>query len=137
MKTAVTLLLTLFSIHAHALDFLFEVPVKLDLIPKGIPQAKIVCDVYSKIDKKQLIATGYSIRAIHSTRGSLNENISVRASYLPDWRDATAGSFHCRLLLLTPWASPSWQSPSVDNSLPDLVPRENTEVITTVSGAID
>lgn len=136
MKTALTILLSLFSLQVHALDFLFEVPVKLDLIPKGIPQAKIECEVYSKIDSKQLIATGYSIRAIRSSRGTLNENVEVRASYLPDWRDSAAGSYQCRLLLLTPWAKPSWQSPSSDNGLIDIQPRENTEAVTTVSGII-
>jgi len=136
MKTALTVFLTLFSVQAHALDFVFEVPVKLDLIPKGIPQAKIECQVYSKIDSKQLIATGYSIRAIRSTRGELNENVEVTASYLPDWRDAAAGSYQCRLLLLTPWAKPSWQSPSADSRLIDIQPRENTRAITTVSGVI-
>ena len=141
MKTALTIFLTLFSlqysIQAHALDFLFEVPVKLDLIPKGIPQAKIQCKVFSKIDKKQLIASGYSIRAIRSSRGTLNENVSVRASYLPDWRDAAAGSYQCQLLLLTPWANPSWQSPSDNNALSDLKPRENTDAVTTVTGIIN
>ena len=136
MKTALIIFLSLFSVQAHALDFLFEVPVKLDLIPKGIPQAKIECEVYSKIDNKQLIATGYSIRAIRSSRGELNENVEVRASYLPDWRDAAAGSYQCKLLLLTPWAKPSWQSPSPDTGLIDIQPRENTEATTTVSGII-
>lgn len=136
MKTALAFLLSLFSVQAFALDFVFEVPVKLDLIPKGIPQAKIECEIYSKIDRKQLIASGYSIRAIHSVRGELNEIVEVRASYLPDWREATAGSYQCKLLLLTPWAKPSWQSPANDGSLPDLMPKENTQAITTVSGSI-
>lgn len=136
MKTTLTILLSLFSMQLHALDFVFEVPVRLDLIPKGIPQAKIECEVYSKIDSKQLIARGYSIRAIGSSRGELNENVEVRASYLPDWRDAAAGSYQCRLLLLTPWAKPSWQSPSSNPGLIDLQPRENTEATTRVSGVI-
>ena len=136
MKIVLTVFLSLFSIlfsiQAHALDFLFEVPVKLDLIPKGIPQAKIQCEVFSKLDKNQLIASGYSIRAIRSSRGELNENVSVRASYLPDWRDAAAGSYQCHLLLLTPW-----QSPSDNSDLPDLKPLENTEAVTTVSGVVN
>ncbi|MBT8439905.1 MAG: hypothetical protein HKP55_06350 [Gammaproteobacteria bacterium] len=136
MKTALIMLLALFSIQAQALDFLFEVPVKLDLIPKGIPQAKIECEVYSKIDGNQLIATGYSIRAIRSNRGELDENVEVRASYLTDWRDSAAGSYQCRLLLLTPWAKPSWQSPSSDSGLIDIQPRDNTEAIITVTGVI-
>lgn len=136
MKTTLTILLSLLSFQAHALDFVFEVPVRLDLIPKGIPQAKIECEVYSKIDSKQLIAKGYSIRAIRSSRGELNENVEVTASYLPDWRDSAAGSYQCKLLLLTPWAKPSWQTPSADTSLFDLQPRENTQATTIVSGVI-
>lgn len=136
MKTTLTLLLGLLSFQVHALDFVFEVPVRLDLIPKGIPQAKIECEVYSKIDSKQLIARGYSIRAIRSSRGELNENVEVTASYLHDWRDASPGSYRCRLLLLTPWTKPSWQSPSADSGLIDLQPRENTQATTSVSGII-
>ncbi len=136
MKTTLTILLSLLSFQAYALDFVFEVPVRLDLIPTGIPQAKIECEVFSKIDNKQVIAKGYSIRAIRSSRGELNENVEVRASYLPDWRDSAAGSYQCQLLLLTPWAKPSWQSPSADTSLVDLQPRENTDATTSVSGVI-
>ena len=131
------LFLALISMQVLALDFQFEVPVKLNQIPRGIPQAKIECDVYAKIDKNQLIASGYSIRGIDSGRGQLNENFSVVASYLPDWRDSAAGSYQCRLLLLTPWAKPSWQAPSAEHSLPELVPAEQAEAITIVSGAIN
>jgi hypothetical protein len=136
MKPALTLLLFMLLNQVQAADFLFEIPVRLDLIPRGIPQAKIECDVYSKLDRKQVVASGYSIRAIRSSRGELNEIVEVHSNYLPDWRDSAVGSYQCRLLLLTPWAKPSWQTPSVDTGLSALQPRNNSVAITTVSGKI-
>ena len=131
-----TALFSLFSSQLIAADFLFQVPVKLEKIPKGIVQVKILCEVFSYRDNLTPIATGYTIRPINSAKGQLLEEIDVNVNYLSKYRHHKPHQYHCQLLLLTPWAKPSWQTPSADSTIPALRPRENSQLVTSVNGFI-
>jgi hypothetical protein len=138
-KSLIVLLTTccsFFSSQLMAADFLFQVPVKLEKIPKGIVQVKILCEVFSYDDNLNPIATGYTIRPINSAKGNLFEEIDVNVNYLNKYRHREPHQYQCDLQLLTPWAKPSWQTPSADSSIRALQPRENSQLVTSVSGFI-
>ena len=119
-----------------AADFLFQVPVKLEKIPKGIAQAKIHCDVFSYRDNINPIASGYTIRPIDSHGGTLRQEIDVNVNYLNKYRHHSPHQYRCHISLLTPWAKPSWQTPAEDSPIPALQPRDNSQLVTEVSGLI-
>ncbi|MGD2118057.1 MAG: hypothetical protein PVG66_06850 [Chromatiales bacterium] len=119
-----------------AADFVFNVPLQLEQIPKGIPQAKVICEVFSYSDNRQPIASGYTIHTIHSQFGRLDKNVVVRVNYHAMQRHRKPHQYHCRLQLLLPWTQPSWQTPSVDAELPILQPQENSSLQVEVSGII-
>ena len=112
MKKLLTMMLFITSLNASAGDFLFQVPVKLNSIPKGIPQAKVLCNVFTFGDDQNPIATGYTIKSLHLGKGSLNQEIEVRANYRSMSRYMKPHQYQCHLLLLIPWAKPTWQTPS-------------------------
>ena len=130
-------LFSLFSSQLIAADFLFQVPVKLEKIPKGIVQVKILCEVFSYRDNLNPIATGYAIRPINSVKGNLFQEIDVNVNYLSKYRHRKPHQYHGQLLLLTPWAKPSWQTPSADSPVPALQPRKNSQLVTSVSGLFE
>ena len=130
------LLLSLLSSPAAAADFLFQVPVKLEKIPKGIAQAKIMCDVFTYRDNTNPIASGYTIRPINLRNGNLHEEIDVSVNFFNQSRHLQAHQYRCQLLLLTPWATPSWQTPAADSTISVLQPREHSQLVTTVEGLI-
>lgn len=130
------LIVLLTSGQLLASDFIFEVPVKLDRIPKGIPQAKIQCDVFGYRDNKEPIASGYSIRPIGSHRGELVDTVQVSANYKSMTRHINPHLYQCRLLLLTPWAQSAWQMPALDAEDTSIRPLSNTKPVTLVEGVI-
>ena len=119
-----------------ASDFIFEVPVKVDRIPKGIPQAKIECNVFGYRDSTQPIATGYSIRPLGSHRGELIDTVQVNVNYKPMKRQISPHRYQCRLMLLIPWAQPAWQRPTSDTSDTSIAPLAGTDPVTLVEGII-
>lgn len=133
---AFILLLSLVSIPAAAADFLFQVPVKLEKIPKGIAQAKIKCDVFTYRDNSTPVATGYTIRPINLRNGNLHQEVDVSVNFLNQYRHLKPHQYRCQLLLLTPWATPSWQTPAADSSISVLQPREHSQLVTIVEGLI-
>lgn len=130
------ILLLVTSLPVAASDFLFQVPVQLDRIPKGIPQAKITCNVYSYRDNQTPIATGYSIKPIDLNSGNLHQEIDVHVNFIHGYSHLEPHQYRCNLLLLTPWAKPSWQTPSPDSDIVALQPRQDSELVSTVSGVI-
>lgn len=126
----------LLGMQAHAADFLFQVPVKLDRIPSGIAQAKILCEVFSYRDNLNPIASGYSIKAINLRSGALHQEIDVKVNFQNQYRHLKAHQYRCQLLLLTPWAKPSWQTPGKQSAIAVLQPRENSSPVTMVQGLI-
>lgn len=133
---SLALLIFLASGNLLASDFVFEVPVKLDRIPKGIPQAKIQCDVFGYRDNKEPIASGYSIRPIGSHRGELVDTIRVSANYKSNLRHINPHMYQCRLLLLTPWAKSAWQMPGTDADDTSIQPQPDTKAVTLVEGIL-
>ena len=136
MSIRITLLtiLFLFSSHVAAADFVFNVPVQLDKIVKGVYQAKIQCDVFAEDDDQISIASGYSIQPIYAQRGVLDKEVTVNVNFLPRQRGQTAYRYQCGLLLLVPWVQPSWQEPNEHSSISAVQPKENSQLITSVSG---
>ena len=124
------------SFPLQASDFIFEVPVKINQIPKGIPQAKIVCDVFGNQDNTQPIASGYSIRPIASHRGELVDIVQISVNYISIKRHISPHSYQCRLLLLTPWAKPAWQEPGPEAVEEAIRPQPDTHSVTLVEGII-
>ena len=136
MKKLFITLLFLVSLNAYSGDLLFQVPVKLDSIPKGIPQAKVLCEVFTVNDDRHPVATGYTIKPLNYGRGDLRQEIEVRVSYQNMSRHMKPHHYRCQLLLLTPWAKPTWQTPGKNSAIKVLQPRENSELVTTVSGQL-
>ena len=121
----------------QASDFLFQVPVKLDRVPKGIPQAKVQCEVFTYRDNQNPIATGYTIKPIDLRSGDLYQEVDVSVNFHSMSRHLKPHQYRCQLWLLTPWAKPTWQQPDVSSNIPALQPRENSKLVTTVSGLIN
>ncbi len=136
-KHIIALLLFLTTFPALATDFVFSVPVKLDRLPKGIPQAKVVCDVFTYRDTENPIASGYTIRPVDSRQGFLIEDVQVNANYHPMQRQQVPHQYHCRLMLLVPWTQPTWQLPGEHAAISALRPRKNSQLVTEVSGLIN
>lgn len=134
MKKLFALLALSASLSAQAGDFLFQVPVKLDNIPKGIPQAKIICDVFTFEDDQNPIATGYTIKPLNRGHGSLHQEVDVNVNYHNMSRYMKPHHYKCQLLLLTPWAKPAWQIPGNESAIKVLQPKENSKLVTSVSG---
>ncbi len=135
--TAITVfIIGLMPMQLSAADFLFQVPVILDKIPKGIPQAKVVCEVFSYRDSQTPIATGYTIKAINLRDGNLHEEVDVSVNFLSQYRHLHPHQYHCKLFLLTPWAIPTWQKPGSDSDITALNPRANSQPVVEVSGLI-
>ena len=88
------LIILLASLPAVAADFLFQVPVMLDGIPKGIPQAKIICEVFSYRDNQNPIATGYKIKPIDLRDGHLHEEFEVSVNYFNAYRHLKPHQYH-------------------------------------------
>lgn len=122
---------------AWAGDFLFQVPVNLDRIPKGIPQAKVMCEVFSYRDSINPIATGYSIKPINSRRGDLHQEIDVSVNFHSMSRHIKPHSYRCQIFLLTPWAQPKWQQPAIDSPVSAMQPRDKSPLVQSVSGLIE
>jgi len=139
MKAIIAITAVLISsmpVQLSAADFLFQVPVILDKIPKGIPQAKVVCEVFSYRDSQTPIASGYTIKPINLRDGNLHEEVDISVNFLNQYRHLHPHQYHCRLLLLTPWAMPSWQQPGSDSAIAALKPRQNSQPVVEVSGLI-
>jgi len=136
MKRAL-LFLMLFSQATLASDFIFSVPVQLDRLPKGIPQAKVLCEVFTYRDAKNPIASGYSIRSIDSRQGMLVDEIPVNVNFHAMQRHQQPHQYRCQLQLLVPWTQPTWQTPNADAAVNDLRPRDNSQLVTEVSGLIN
>jgi hypothetical protein len=137
MKKTVTLLITLMlSIPAMAADFVFSVPVKLERIPKGIPQAKVICEIFTYRDTQNPVASGYTIRPIDSRQGLLVEDITVAVNFHPQQRHQLPHQYRCQLMLLVPWTQPNWQMPAEHAVIEDLQPKAQTGLVTEVSGLI-
>ena len=136
MLNILALFVLLTSSALFASDFLFEVPVKLDRIPKGIPQAKIQCDVFGYRDNKEPIASGYSIRPIGTHRGELIDTVRVSVNYQSMKRHINPHMYQCRLLLLTPWAESAWQMPATDSVDTSIHPLPDSKPVTLVEGIL-
>lgn len=136
MNKFFAIILTLFSLPALGADYNFSVPVRLEGIPKGIPQVKVLCEVYNASNEQMPIASGYSIRPINSRQGFLFEDVEVKVNLPATQRELQADRYRCHLLLLTPWAKPFWQMPDASSPIEALQPKANSQLITTVTGTI-
>lgn len=134
MRILFLLILLLLNGQILAADFIFNVPVQLDKVVKGIHQAKIQCDVYAEDDDQISIASGYNIQPIYAQQGVLYKEVTVNVNFLPRQRGQTAYRYQCELLLLVPWANPSWQKPSDNSNISAIQPQVQSELVTTVSG---
>lgn len=128
------LLLLCLNTSVYAADFVFSVPVKLDRIPKGIPQAKVVCEIFTYRDTQNAIASGYTIKPIDSKQGFLYQDIEVNVSFHSNQRHQKPHQYQCQLQLLVPWTQPTWQVPGRHAATPSLRPRNNSNLVTSVSG---
>lgn len=117
-----------------AADFVFNVPLQLDRIPKGVPQAKVTCEVFTYRDTINPIASGYRISSIDSRSGYLHQDIHVDVNFHSMQRHRKPHQYTCKMQLLVPWAQPSWQTPAEHAVVEAIRPRKGARLISTVSG---
>lgn len=136
MRIIAAICLLLSASPLMAADFVFTVPVKLDKIPKGIPQAKVICEVFTYRDTHNPVASGYTIKAINSQQGFLYQDVTVEANFHNLQQHMKPHQYQCKLLLLVPWTQPSWQRPGEHAAVTALRPKPDSQLTSVVSGLI-
>jgi hypothetical protein len=121
---------------ASAADYVFQVPVELERMPRGIARAQVECAVYPDEALSHPLGSGTASHPVDFRTGGLRRNFTVRVNLRADRRGRSATHYACRLLLLAPWASPPWQAPSQDAMDPTMRPAPDTEFRTVAEGEL-